>query len=62
MAKPRKVALSASELRTAHTKQKAKPRFVSKAHVLEKSDDPLAYDDVRKVLARVESERKRPKG
>ena len=62
MAKRAKVTLSASDLRTAHTKQKPKPRFVSKAHRLEKGDDPLAYDDVRKVLARAESTHKKPKG
>lgn len=55
--------LSASEARTAHTKQKAKPRFVSKAHREEQKDtDPLAFDDVRKVLARSTPPKKNPKG
>ena len=54
--------LSGSEARIAHTKQKPKPRFVSKAHREEKNDaDPLAFEDVRKVLARATAPKK-PKG
>ncbi len=54
--------LSGTEARVAHTKQKPKPRFVSKAHREEQKDvDPLAFDDVRKVLARVAAPKK-PKG
>ena len=46
----------------AHTKQKPKPRFVSKAHREEQAGaDPLAFEDVRKVLARAAAP-KRPKG
>ncbi len=63
MAKTGRRPLSATEARTAHTKQKAKPRFVSKAHREEGKDtDPLAFDDVRKVLARVATPKKGPKG
>ena len=57
----RKTAVSATEARTAHTKQKPKPRFVSKAHRLEKAGDVLEFDDVRRVLARAESARSRRK-
>lgn len=54
--------LSGTEARVAHTKQKPKPRFVSKAHREEQKDvDPLAFDDVRKVLARAAAPKK-PKG
>ena len=46
-------------MRVAHTKQKPKPRFVSKAHREEKGDaDPLAFEDVRKVLARAAAPKK----
>ena len=55
--------MSATEARTEHTKQKLKPRFVSKAHREERKDiDPLAFDDVRKVLARATPPKKGPKG
>ncbi len=63
MAKMGRRPLSATEARIAHTKQKPKPRFVSKAHRAEKDDaDPLAFDDVRKVLARSAVPRKASKG
>ncbi|GEM_PF-6110928 len=63
MAKIGRRPLSATEARTEHTKQKLKPRFVSKAHREEKKDiDPLAFDDVRKVLARATPPKKSPKG
>ena len=51
--------LSGTEARVAHTKQKPKPRFVSKAHRVDQKDvDPLAFDDVRKVLARASGPKK----
>ena len=63
MAKMGRRPLSATEARIAHTKQKPKPRFVSKAHREEgKGTDPLAFDDVRKVLARATAPKKSPKG
>lgn len=53
MTKRGRLPVSAAEARVAHTRQKPKPRFVSKAHREElKGVDPLAFDDVRKVLAR----------
>jgi len=58
MTKRGRLPLSATEARIAHTKQKPKPRFVTRAHVQEQADDPLAFDDVRKVLARAESAKK----
>ncbi len=59
MAKMGRRPLSGTELRVAHTKQKPKPRFVSKAHREEKGDaDPLAFEDVRKVLARAAAPKK----
>ena len=61
MAKQGRRPLSGAELRVLHTKQKSKPRFVTKAHRLEQQADPLAYDDVRKVLQRAGSGRKEPK-
>jgi hypothetical protein len=62
MAKSRRSVLPAAEARVAHTKQKPKPRFVSKAHVQErKGDDVLAFEDVRRVMEREQSERKRRK-
>ena len=57
-----RLPLSATEARIAHTKQKAKPRFVSKAHRLEQVPDRLEFDDVKRVLERAESARKRSKG
>ncbi|HUR32579.1 MAG TPA: hypothetical protein VM032_02220 [Vicinamibacterales bacterium] len=62
MAKRGRLPLSATEQRTAHTKQKARPRVVSKAHRQEQGNDPLAFDDVRRVLARAEAARARRKG
>ena len=50
--------MSATEARIAHTKQKPKPRFVTKARRAELKGDPLAFDDVRKVLQRAESAKK----
>ena len=62
MAKRRRTVLAASEARVAHTRQKAKPRFVSKAHRLEKADDPLEFESVQRVLARAEAKaRKTPR-
>lgn len=54
--------MSATEARIAHTKQKPKPRFVTKARREELKGDPLAFEDVRKALARAESARKLRKG
>jgi hypothetical protein len=62
MAKSTRAPRSAADIRTAHTKQKPKPRFVSKAHRLEQGEDTLAFDDIRRVLERAESARRRPKG
>ena len=61
MAKRARPPLSATAARIAHTKQKPKPRFVSKAHRLEKTGDVLEFDDVRRVLERAESARARRK-
>ena len=55
MAKHGRRPLSGTEARIAHTKQKPKPRLVTRAHRLEQGADPLAYDDVRKVLSRAEA-------
>ena len=47
---------------TPAPRQKAKPRFVSKAHRLEKADDPLEFESVQRVLARAEAKaRKTPR-
>ena len=63
MAKSGRRPLSATDARTAHTKQKPKPRFVSKAHREEQKDiDLLAFDDVRKVLARTAVPKRTQKG
>ena len=62
MAKKGRTALSASEVRAAHTRQKPKPRLVSKAHVQEKVEDVLAFEDIRRVLAQDGSVRTRTKG
>jgi hypothetical protein len=62
MAKRGRAPLSAAAARTAHTKQKPKPRFVSKAHRQDDERDPLAFDDIRRVLARVPPARTRSKG
>lgn len=59
MTKRGRLPLSATEQRIAHTKQKPKPRFVTKARKAELKDDPLAFDDVRKVLQRAESKKAR---
>ena len=61
MAKRGRLPLSATAARVAHTKQKPKARFVSKAHRLEKAGDVLEFDDVRRVLERAESARARRK-
>lgn len=61
-AKRGRTALSASDVRKLHTKQKPKPRFVSKAHVQEKTEDVLAFEDIRRVLERAASAEKRKRG
>lgn len=62
MSKRGRLPLSATEARIAHTKQKPKPRLVSKAHRLERVPDRLEFDDVKRVLERAESAGKRSKG
>jgi len=62
MSKRGRLPLSATEARIAHTKQKPKPRLVSKAHRLERVPDRLEFDDVKRVLKRAESAGKRSKG
>jgi hypothetical protein len=59
MAKRKRTVLPASEARVAHTRQKAKPRFVSKAHRQEQVDDPLEFASVQQVLARPAAKAKR---
>jgi hypothetical protein len=61
MAKGGRAPLSATAARVAHTKQKPKPRVVSKAHRLEDAGDVLEFDDIRQVLERAESARSRKK-
>jgi hypothetical protein len=41
--------------RTAHTKQKPKPRFVSKAHRLERDEDQSALDAAAHSTARAKN-------
>ena len=41
--------------RTAHTKQKPKPRFVTKAHRLERAEDQAAVDAAQRTAARTKS-------
>jgi hypothetical protein len=38
--------------RTIHTKQKPKPRHVSKAHLQERDEKQLAFDAVQRIIER----------
>ena len=40
--------------RTAHTKQKPKPRRVSKAHLQERDENQTAFDAVQRIIALTE--------
>jgi hypothetical protein len=47
--------------RTAHTKQKPKPRHVSKAHLQEREENLSAFDAVQRIIAQTEgTETKNP--
>ena len=47
--------------RTVHTKQKPKPRYVSKAHLQERDENQSAFDAVQRIIARTEgTEAKNP--
>jgi hypothetical protein len=48
------MAKRAQTARTAHTKQKAKPRLISKAHLLERDEDQSALKAAQKVSERAE--------
>jgi hypothetical protein len=42
--------------RTAHTKQKSKPRFVSKAHRLESDEQQAALDAASRTTQRIKKQ------
>ena len=60
MAKRTRTARPVEHSRVAHTKQKPKPRMVSKAHKLEQvTVHDVEFEDVVRLLERLDSARKR---
>jgi hypothetical protein len=51
----RKVQQKDSAKRVFHTKQKPKPRHISKAHLQERDENQTAFDAVQRIIAQTEA-------